>query len=85
MVLDRCRLYERPELLTALQRMIQRAMEDDRTIADLSLRKPAATNAGMLPMPGQVRLLLGNATNEERPSSSSTSRPSSWRLAPKAS
>jgi hypothetical protein len=39
--------------------------QDDRTIADLSLRKPAATNADILPMPGQVRLLLGNATDEE--------------------
>src|SRR3984885_10681388 len=39
--------------------------QDDRTIADLSLRKPAATDAAILPMPGQVRLLLGNATDEE--------------------
>jgi hypothetical protein len=44
--------------------------QDERTIADLSLRKPVAINAGILPMPilpipGQVRLLLGNATNEE--------------------
>jgi hypothetical protein len=44
--------------------------QDDRTIADLSLRKPAATNAAILPMPilpipGQVRLLLGNDTDEE--------------------
>jgi hypothetical protein len=39
--------------------------QDDRTIADLSLRKPAATNADILPMPGQVRLLLGNDTDEE--------------------
>jgi hypothetical protein len=39
--------------------------QDDRTIADLSLRKPAATNADIVPMPGQVRLLLGNATDEE--------------------
>jgi hypothetical protein len=39
--------------------------QDDRTIADLSLRKPAATDAAILPMPGQVRLLLGNSTNEE--------------------
>lgn len=46
----------------ALLRLTHR---DDRTIADLSLRKPAATNAGILPMPGQVRLLLGNATDEE--------------------
>jgi hypothetical protein len=46
----------------ALLRLIR---QDDRTIADLSLRKPAAMNAGILPMPGQVRLLLGNATDEE--------------------
>lgn len=39
--------------------------QDDRTIADLSLRKPPLTNAGIKPMPGQVRLLLGNATKEE--------------------
>jgi hypothetical protein len=39
--------------------------QDDRTIADLSLRKPAATDAAILPMPGRVRLLLGNATDEE--------------------
>jgi hypothetical protein len=39
--------------------------QDDRTIADLSLRKPAATNADIAPMPGQVRLLLGNDTDEE--------------------
>jgi hypothetical protein len=39
--------------------------QDDRTIVDLSLRKPAATNAGILPMPGQARLLLGNSTDEE--------------------
>src|ERR1700730_18637368 len=38
---------------------------DDRTIVDLSLRKPAATDAATLPMPGQVRLLLGNSTDEE--------------------
>jgi hypothetical protein len=39
--------------------------QDDRTIADLSLRKPAAANAVIVPMPGQVKLLLGNATDEE--------------------
>jgi hypothetical protein len=39
--------------------------QDDRTIADLSLRKPAAANAGIQPAPGQVRLRLGNATDEE--------------------
>jgi hypothetical protein len=46
----------------ALLRLIH---EDDRTIADLSLRKPAAANAGILPRPGQVRLMLGNTTDEE--------------------
>jgi hypothetical protein len=39
--------------------------QDDRTIADLSLRRAAATDAAILPMPGQVRLLLGNSTDEE--------------------
>jgi hypothetical protein len=39
--------------------------QNDRTIADLSLRKPAATGSTIRPMPGQVRLLLGNSTNEE--------------------
>jgi hypothetical protein len=39
--------------------------EGDRTIANLSRRKPAATTAGILPKPGQVRLRLGNATDEE--------------------
>jgi len=39
--------------------------QDDRTIADLSLRKSPAANADILPTPGQVRLMLGNNTNEE--------------------
>lgn len=39
--------------------------QDDRTIADLSRRKPAAANAGIPPRPGQARLILGNATDEE--------------------
>jgi hypothetical protein len=46
----------------ALLRLIH---QDDRTIADLSLRKPATANAGILSKPGQVKLLLGNATDEE--------------------
>jgi hypothetical protein len=45
--------------------MLRLTRQDGRTIADLSLRKPALTNAGILPMPGQMRLLLGNATDEE--------------------
>ncbi len=39
--------------------------QDDRTIADLSLRKPGAATADVLPRPGQVRLMLGNETDEE--------------------
>jgi hypothetical protein len=46
----------------ALIRLIH---QDDRTIADLLLRKPAAANAGIQPRPGQVKLMLGNATDEE--------------------
>ena len=46
----------------ALLRLVH---QDDRTIADLSLRKPAEVNADILPTPGQVRLMLGNATDEE--------------------
>ncbi|QOZ32679.1 hypothetical protein [Bradyrhizobium sp. CCBAU 53421] len=50
----------------ALLRLIH---QDDRTIADLSLRKPTAenlvTNAGLPPRPGQVKLKLGNATDED--------------------
>jgi hypothetical protein len=45
--------------------LLRLTRQDDRTIADLSLRKPAAANAGIKSMPGQVRLLLGNSTKEE--------------------
>lgn len=40
--------------------------QDDRTIADLSKRKPDAQPAAtdILPMPGQMRLRLGNDTDE---------------------
>ena len=48
----------------ALLRLVH---QDDRTIADLSLRKPAAVfeQADIMPSPGQVRLLLANDTDEE--------------------
>jgi hypothetical protein len=46
----------------ALLRLIH---QDDRTIADLSLRKPADADAGIQPKSGQVRLRLGNGTDEE--------------------
>jgi catechol 2,3-dioxygenase-like lactoylglutathione lyase family enzyme len=45
--------------------LIRLVRQDDRTIADLSLRKPAAANAGMPPRPGQARLMLGNSTDDE--------------------
>jgi len=46
----------------ALLRLIH---QDDRTIVDLSLRKPAGATAGILPRPGLVRLMLSNDTDEE--------------------
>jgi hypothetical protein len=46
----------------ALLRLIH---QDDRTVADLSLRMPAAANAGIRPTPRNVRLMLGNDTDEE--------------------
>ena len=48
----------------ALLRLIH---QDDRTIADLSLRKPAAIfeQADILPRPGLARLMLGSVTDEE--------------------
>jgi hypothetical protein len=47
---------------TAQLRLIR---QGDRTIADLSQRKPADdVDADILPMPGQMRLRLGNAANE---------------------
>jgi hypothetical protein len=44
--------------------LLRLTRQDDRTIVDLSLRKPAAANGGIRPMPGQARLLLGNSTDE---------------------
>lgn len=45
--------------------LLRLTRQDNRTIADLSLRKPADPKGAILPMPGQVRLLLGNATDDE--------------------
>ena len=45
--------------------LLRLTRQDDRTIADLSLRKPADPKGAILPMAGQVRLLLGNDTDEE--------------------
>ncbi|WP_143271654.1 hypothetical protein [Bradyrhizobium mercantei] len=44
----------------ALLRLIRR---NDRTVAELSLRKSAAANAELQPAQGQVRLLFGNTTD----------------------
>ena len=44
--------------------LLRLTRQDDRTIADLSLRKPVATKNGIMPIPGQARLLLGNPTDE---------------------
>jgi len=38
--------------------------QDNKTIADLSLRKRMVATAGLLPKPGQSRLLLGNQTDD---------------------
>jgi hypothetical protein len=38
--------------------------QDNKTIADLSLRKPWPVTAGIQPKPGQVKLMLGNETND---------------------
>jgi hypothetical protein len=46
----------------ALLRLIH---QDNRTIADLSLRKSGAVAKAVLPSPGQVKLRLGNATDGE--------------------
>ena len=48
----------------ALLRLVH---QDDRTIADLSLRKPAAIfeQGDIQPSPGQVKLMFGNATDED--------------------
>ncbi len=46
----------------ALLRLVR---QGTKTIADLSLRKPAVATAGLLPKPGRVRLMLGNKTDEE--------------------
>jgi hypothetical protein len=44
--------------------LLRLTRQDNKTIADLSLRKPAAATAGILPKPGQVRLMLGNKTDD---------------------
>ncbi|MEY9110280.1 hypothetical protein ABH999_006476 [Bradyrhizobium yuanmingense] len=44
--------------------LLRLSRQDDRTIAELSGRKFAPATIGLLPKPGQVRLMLGNKTDE---------------------
>ncbi|WP_349628404.1 hypothetical protein [Bradyrhizobium liaoningense] len=44
--------------------LVRLSRQDDRTIAQLSRRKSAPATIGLLPKPGQVRLMLGNKTDE---------------------
>ncbi|MDA9443445.1 hypothetical protein XH98_31040 [Bradyrhizobium sp. CCBAU 51745] len=44
--------------------MLRLTRQDNRTIVDLSVRKRADATAGIPPKPGQVRLMLGNETDE---------------------
>jgi hypothetical protein len=45
--------------------LLRLSRQDGLTIADLSVRKPAAAEAAIRPQPGQVRLMLGNTTDHE--------------------
>ena len=45
--------------------LLRLTRQDGRTIADLSVRKPAAANAAIMPKQGEARLLLGNTRDEE--------------------
>lgn len=45
--------------------LLRLSRQGDRTVVDLSLRKPGATNGGIRPVPGQARLLLGNDAKED--------------------
>lgn len=44
--------------------LLRLSRQDDRTIAELSLRKPGIANAGLLPRPRQAKLMLGNKSDE---------------------
>lgn len=45
--------------------LLRLTREGDMTMADLSLRKMAEAKEGLQPQPGQVKLMLGNRTDEE--------------------
>jgi len=44
--------------------LLRLSRQDDKTIAELSRRKSGHATDGLLPEPGQVRLMLGNKTDE---------------------
>ena len=44
--------------------LLRLTRQDDRTIADLSLRRPAAARDGIQPNPGQAKLMLANVRDE---------------------
>ena len=44
--------------------MLRLTHQDGKTIADLSRRKRAVATSGLLPKPGQVKLMLGNKTDD---------------------
>ena len=46
------------------QAQLRLTRQNDKTIADLSRRKPATDDASIVSMPGRARLMLGNATEE---------------------
>lgn len=45
--------------------LLRLSRQDDKTISDLSQRKRAIATAGLQSKPGQVRLMLGNKTDDE--------------------
>ncbi len=45
--------------------LLRLSRQNDRTIAELSLRKPGIANTGLLPRPRQAKLMLGNKSDDE--------------------
>ena len=45
--------------------LLRLSRQDDRTIADLTRHRLARATVGIMPKPGQVRLLLGNKTDDD--------------------
>ncbi|UWU80838.1 hypothetical protein N2603_20945 [Bradyrhizobium huanghuaihaiense] len=45
--------------------LLRLSRQDDRTIAELSLRRPGIADAGLPPRPRQAKLMVGNTSDEE--------------------